>query len=230
MLKLTEHKKGLKMEGFLSLNTSTSCNPFCKKMSENKTCICSQCYGKYMERRYPRAKNAWIENFNILTSRLLSTDEIIPIINKINKKRKLSGVRFHSVGELFNDTHFTNFFKIIGKINIDIPVTIWSKRLEFFNKVSESYIKSSCNVIHSNPIFNSYLNPADDPDYILHTFNVYDSAEKMHEDIKQAVKNGIDIAECSGKCKECMICYPKQGIEMTRFAVFELTKKAQGIT
>ena len=228
MLKLTEHKKGLKMEGFLSLNTAPSCNDFCKKMRTDKDCICSQCYGKYMERRYPRAKQAWIDNFNDLTSSLMSYDDMATAFKKVNGKRKLAGLRIHSVGELFNDLHFTNILKFIGKIKIDIPVTIWTKRLGFFSQVSEEYIKKSCNVIHSNPLMNTYLNPADDPDYVLHTFNVYDNAEKMYADMA-FVKNykGITPIHCQGNCKDCMVCYPMQGVIVPRCAVFELTKKAQ---
>lgn len=234
MIKLTEHNKGLKMEGFLSLNTAPSCNDFCTKMSTNKDCICSQCYGKYMERRYPRAKRSWIDNFNALTSELLPYEVLNPVADIVNRKRKLAGFRIHSVGEFFNDIHVKNIFKFIGKIQVDIPVTLWTKRLNLldnYSNGSDEYLHKMCNIIHSNPIINTFINPSTDPDYVLHTFNVYDNELKMKADMAfVTVSMGIKCRECSGKCKDCMICYPMQGEYQERMAIFELTKKAQGKT
>jgi hypothetical protein len=229
VLKLTDHKNGLKMEGFLSLNTAPSCNDFCNRMKENKSLICSRCYGVYMQNRYPHAKASWTENFSILTSTFLSSADITPIIKRINSKRKLAGMRIHSVGELFNDIHAQNIQNIIKEIKVDIPVTIWTKRLNLIEGLKE---RLQCSIIYSNPVLNTFLSPhaySDIP--VLHTFNVYDDKIKMDADMHRAVNMlGIDVAECRGQCNECMICYPKYGNERTPLAIFELTKRARGKT
>ena len=239
MLKLTEHKNGLKMEGFRSLNTSPSINPFCQKMKEIKTCICSQCYGRYMETIYPRARASWIQNFKELTEEKTEalTDEMQVLADSINHKKgkRISGVRIHSVGELFNQNHIQNIFWFAFNINVDIPVTIWTKRTDLLNQAAaniKSMLKDKMiNVIRSNPTINTYLNPSLEEDYILHTFNVYDDDQKMHADMYHAhYYQGIKTFECHGSCKDCMVCYPKYQEPMERLMIFELSKKAQGKT
>jgi len=39
-----------------------------------------------------------------------------------------------------------------------------------------------------------------------------------------------EIYNCTGSCKDCMVCYPKYGETHAHCAIFELTKKAQGKT
>ena len=63
---------------------------------------------------------------------------------------------------------------------------------------------------------------------VLHTFNVYDDPVKMYADMNHAkYYQGYDVIECSGKCKECMICYPKYNSNNTRYMIFELTKRTK---
>lgn len=228
MVKITEHKKGLKMEGFLSLNTAPSINPFCEQMSKDKACICAQCYGKYMERRYPRAKHAWAENFKALTTAVLTDDQAANIADVFNRKRRLVGVRLHSVGEIYNDFHIENFRKIVSNIKVDIPVTIWTKRLSFIKGLKE---RLQCNIIYSNPRINTAIEPSHFADIpVLHTFNVYDDKVQQNADMARLKASGINTVECTGSCKDCMVCYPKYGTDAAHYAIFELTEKAQGKT
>jgi len=226
-IKLTEHKTGLKMERFLSLNTCTACNNFCQSMQQAKETICAQCYGAYMERRYPRARASWTENFKAMTTELLTPDSFIDSWRLINKRRKLSGVRIHSVGEIYNDTDVKNLALFISGINVDIPVTMWTKRIHMLT----NEFTRLCTVIYSNSKVNTYVAPVaiDSKVKPLHTFNVYDNEEMMHKDMYHArIHEGIPTFECRGSCKDCMVCYPKQGEEVKGMAIFELTKRAQG--
>jgi len=228
MIKLTNHKNGLKLEGFLSLNTSSMCNDFCNKMKENKSSICSQCYGRYMERRYPRTKKVWTDNFNELTRQVLSFADAYNLSEQINNKKNLSGFRIHSIGEIYNTLHMENIAMLVSCVDADIPVTMWTKRLTY---VKNLYSRLQCNLIYSNPIINTYV-PVNtvwtENCDVLHTFNVYSAPLLMKTHMAYAVNyQGYDVVECSGKCKDCMICYPSYKSSNTRFMIFELTKRTK---
>lgn len=228
MIKLTNHKKGLKLEGFLSLNTAPSCNTYCNLMASDKERICSQCYGRYMERRYPRAKKVWTDNFNELTTQALSFADAYNLSEQINNKKNLRGFRIHSIGEIYNTLHMENIAMLVSFVDADIPVTMWTKRLTY---VKNLYSRLQCNLIYSNPIINTYV-PVNtvwtENCDVLHTFNVYSDLLLMQADMAHAVNyQGYDVVECSGNCKDCMICYPSFNSSNTRFMIFELSKRTK---
>jgi hypothetical protein len=220
-IKITIHKKGLKLQHFLSINVLPG--EFCNKMHCNKKSICHQCYGYYMINRYNRLKNALKFNAEILSGRVLNQSEIEKISDYILNKKDLAGLRFNSIGEIINDIHMVNLQNIayeIRKKNKCIPITLWTKRKDLLFSVIE---KPFYNVIESNKFLNSYIDPAKD-NRISHTFNVYDNKTLMDKDIKKASKNGLNPVICTGLCSDCLICY---GQVKKHYTVFELTKKEQ---
>lgn len=216
-VKLTTHKKGLKMESFLSLNVAL-CD-FCDSMRSNKDCICSQCYAYYMSCRYKRLREMLKVNASELSTKILDNDEIEQIVKPVNLKEKVLGLRFDSLGELINEIHVINLQNIAHKVTSK-PVTLWTKRPALLFKVVE---KPAFKVIYSNPMLNSFINPDVKDSRICHTFNVYSDKNKMFEDIVEAQKMGLNTQVCHGSCKNCMVCYNH---DSTKKVVFELTKKA----
>lgn len=219
MINITNHKNGLKMEKFLSINVKL-CD-FCNEMSTNKALICSQCYAKYMINRYKRLKVSMENNFNELSTKILTNEEIDQTVKKINGKKNIAGLRFDSIGELINDKHVINLQNIALKVKANIPITLWTKRPAMLFKVLS---KPAFRVIYSNPIINSYIDPKQKDARISHTFNVYDNPQKMADDITDAHSKGINAVECHGKCNICMYCY---NFDDDHKAIFELTKRAQ---
>jgi hypothetical protein len=220
-VKITVHKKGLKMQYFLSLNVLPG--SFCDKMHCNKKSICNQCYGYYMINRYGRLKKALQFNSDILSARILTQSEIENIAQYIINKKDISGLRFNSIGELINDLHMINLQNItyeIRKKDKCIPITLWTKRKDLLFSVID---KPFYNVIESNKFLNSFIDPARDK-RISHTFNVYDDKVIMDKAIKKASKNGLNPIVCTGLCSDCLICY---GPTKKHYIIFELTKKAQ---
>ena len=232
-VKLTTHKKGLKLESFISLNVSL-CG-YCRVQQADKLKICSQCYGAYMMNRYSNLKKALEFNYRVLSTRILTSKECKDIEKKINGKKDLSGLRFDSIGELINDIHVQNLENIAYEIDIDkVPVTIWTKRPLLLFKVLD---KPLFNVIVSTEYINTFKTVYQVQDElwkvygltfdILHTFNVYDDIDKMNADMEWCLNHDIDTAVCHGKCKDCMICYPVRNQRRLPYAIFELSKKAQ---
>jgi hypothetical protein len=223
---ITEHKKGLKLENFLSLNVMPG--EFCEENKTDCTKICSRCYGYYMITRYPRLKKCLIENSRILSGRSLSSGEIDLISSLINAQNKIA-LRLNSIGELINPVHIRNYNEIAGRVKI--PVTLWTKRSDLlfdeFNRpaYNETDNKPAFKVIRSCHSINRYILPGGCDPRIQHTFNVYDNPELMIRDMNYEKENGMPVMECRGSCHECMICYNPR--IRRRYTIFELTKKAQ---
>jgi len=222
ILKLTYHKKGLKMGRFLSLNVNPKYNDFCNTCHKDKKTICSECYAFYMINRYKRLSESTKFNALKLSEKYLLSSEVDQVVKEITHKRNLSGLRFNSLGELINDKHVVNLQSIaynVKKINPEIPITLWTKRTKLlFSVVEKPFYK----IIQSSLIKNKYVIPKDER--ISHTFNVYDNEVKMLRDIKTLNKKGLNTAICHGSCKDCMLCYNNN---QERKIIFELTKRAQ---
>ena len=223
-VKITEHKNNGKLSGFLSINVFPG--EYCEKAREVKSSICSQCYGYYMINRYPRLKSALKFNSDVLSSRILTSRECKDIEKKINGKKNLSGLRFNSIGKLINDYHVINLNNIAYEIDPIIPITLWTKRDDLVFKVLD---KPLFKIIESARNLNRFLLPVNCDDRIQHTFNVYDNESLMYQDIRsiEQYKKDIPVKICHGKCKECMICYSHIDYTEKRYAIFELSKRAQ---
>jgi hypothetical protein len=182
-LHITKHTSG-KMNGFISINTSSLDNDFCKSCRLNNELICSKCYaGKYESFRQ-HLKNNLENNSKILSSNKLTNNDI-PIIN--NKY-----VRLHSFGELYNLNHLMNFISIANK-NIDTTFTLFTKRLNLIKEV-ENLIPKNMIIIASSMHLNIPLNKEDIPERVNKVFTVYDK------------KSEVTI-NCSQACSSCMKCY-----------------------
>lgn len=193
-LKITTHTKTGKLAGFQSLNTSVALNTFCSKMRDTES-VCKACYAANMEKAYKGLRVNIQSNGELLSKSILETHQL-PRINA-------NAFRFHSTGELINETHMINFINIA----LDNPRTrfvLWTKRRDVINKtLAKRSLPDNFKLIYSN-------SKVDDEDIKLpkHFIKVFSVYSKGTED-KQAIN-------CSGKCQDCMTCYSDNAVTHIR--------------
>jgi len=184
-LKVTNHNQSGKLAGFRSLNTSVEKNTFCQKMREQDS-ICKKCYAANMEKAYKGLRLNIQKNSDILASRILERHEL-PRINDL-------AFRFHSTGELINETHMINFINIA----LDNPRTrfvLWTKRKDIINKtLAKRSLPANFKLIFSNAKVDS--KDIKLPKHFIKIFSVYSKENPTKAEIN-----------CHGKCQDCMVCY-----------------------
>lgn len=195
-IKLTYHKEN-KLEGIVSLNTSTFFNSFCnaigcrkeKRKDRKKDKICHYCYAEKNELIYKNLEKVLVDN-----SKILSETKVKPFF--INA----AYVRIHSFGELINDQHMENIYNI-AKFNKHVTFCLMTKRYN----IAMKYPKLK-NVIYiaSSPIINKKITDEKVLSYFDKTFTVYEPDFDIE-------KLGLKI-NCHGlSCKDCKKCYTRRG-------------------
>jgi len=196
----TDHRA--KMEGMVSLNTSTECNPFCKEMQKNSEFVCSHCYAHQMERMYGKGLGyiaKYKANGEILSSRNLTESELGWLTVELGTRRI---VRFHSFGELLNMIHLNNFVRIA----VALPKTtfaLWSKRIDLIKKLKDK--PKNLILIYSTPRLD------DSTPYIPKGFDKVFSVYRK----KVVEKNNIAV-NCNSRCIDCQKCYTLKGPKQIR--------------
>jgi len=181
-LKITNKMTG-KMEGMISLNTSSLNNKFCIAMAK-KDLICSKCYSNQMLKMYKNADAAFQHNGRLLSEGKL---EDLPRFNA-------AFVRFNAFGELINDSHMYNLIKICEH-NPNTTFTLWTKKKGIVIKMLGQYgkPKNLLLVYSSEEVGVRELLPL----YFDKVFTVYGKVSK------------IDINCGDKKCFDCRLCYTK---------------------
>jgi len=181
-LKITKRMTG-KMEGMISLNTSSLNNKFCIAMSK-KDIICSKCYSNRMLKMYKTADGAFQHNGRLLSEGKL---EDLPQFNA-------AFVRFNAFGELINDTHLYNLVRICNA-NPQTTFTLWTKKKGIVAKILAQYGKPNnmLLVYSSEGVGVRELLPL----YFDKVFTVYDKVSQ------------VDINCGDKKCFDCRLCYTK---------------------
>jgi hypothetical protein len=202
-----------KMEGVGSISTNPTENKFCRVMSQGShrgkgRCtgsVCRRCYsvsglipGKDKSKPAPRETSIAGLSRN---SRLLS-QQIIENVPKI----KQHFFRFSAEGELINEVHLLNLYKI-ARANPGVRFTLWTKRPDIVASTASKYGRSypkpqNLHLIRSAPYLNT---PVDIPRGFEKVFTVYtpEYLEK-HPEIKII---------CGAKsCVNCKVCYTNNNI------------------
>ena len=197
-----------KMSGLSSISTACSVNPHCiarreaeqKKLDagliKDNECVCLHCYAFNMLKRYKTMSNSLENNAEVLTSRILSD-------NEIPKLYSITGYfRFEAFGDLINEIQVINYFKI-ANANPDIKTALWTKNPQIIAKAIKKYnltkpenlviIGSSYNV--NEPEIKKYQKY----DFIDNIFTVYTK--------DYAKKNNIKITCGGNSCAACGKCY-----------------------
>jgi hypothetical protein len=186
-LVITDEMSG-KMKGMWSLNTSPSINPFCLKMRACENAICKSCYSKISEARFKNSKQAWINNYHVLSSSILRTKDI-PIF-------KQDIFRLQAHGDLVNRTHYKNLIKIV-EANPQTTFVLWTKNLPVIYK--DGIIKlPNLIYVYSTPQLNDMYPIL--PYGFDRVFSVYTRA---------FVKENKVRINCALHCDSCRKCYSR---------------------
>jgi hypothetical protein len=183
MEKLKITKGAGKMEGLGSCNSNPLNNEFCRKMSEGNT-ICKECYSIKSLKSYRKGcVPAWTHNGTVLSTADHSVEDM-PFLNQ-------SIFRIHSHGELINNKHCRNIFRLA----LRNPKTIfgfWTKRKDIVRRCGME-VPENVIMIYSNPRIDKVITRV--PKGFHKVFNVVSS-----EDIMKV--------NCGArKCVECQRCY-----------------------
>jgi len=183
-----------KMRFMQMINTSTSVNPFCRKMHKIAGTVCASCYAGRLEALRKTMQKAYGRNGKLLSSNLMRLSEIekLPIYSKY--------VRFNAFGELINLIHLHNLVNI-AMIHNQHTFALWTKRPELVKQLLSFGIPIPSNMILVFSTFNkNVLNPVL-PSGFDKVFTVYNR--------KFARENNVKI-NCAGKsCIDCLNCYKK---------------------
>jgi len=187
--KVHQSKMTGKLQGLQAISTNTTTNKFCNKMnkSNNIDVICKHCYSHSMLNTYRKNMQASLQRNSDALSLEELKDNDIPIINQLY-------MRFNAHGELINEMHINNLFKICIK-NSSVTFALWTKRKDIVIKyiAKLGYKPKNLKLIFSNSIINTIVEP---PKHFDSTFNNVDS-DKMK-----------DKQNCTGqKCIDCLLCY-----------------------
>jgi len=170
-----------KMQFINSINTNTLTNDYCMTKCSFK----GKCYSRKQINRWQSNGIAWQKNSDKLSKSIIDYD-LLPKFYNTNF------VRFHSHGELINDIHLVNFMNICNK-NEDVTFTLWTKRNDLIKRHFKNHKKpKNLILIFSNSKFDKPMDQI--PLHFDKTFNVINKDSNIR-------------ANCSGKCKDCMICY-----------------------
>lgn len=186
-----------KMKGMWSLSTSPR-NHLCYKHSKCKGSICEHCYSLAMQNQYSELDKVLQKNTEILTSRLLSENEL----PRINNKLKL--FRYESFGDSTATVQVANYFNI-AEHNPEIKFALWTKNPWIINAAMEEYgISKPKNLVIIGSSY--YINQPMTEfykkyDFIDNIFTVYD---------KEYINNHHVDINCGGRsCRDCKKCYQK---------------------
>ena len=201
MMNISEFKKNTgihitmnhtgKMSGMISLSTSNLVNPFCIAHRKCEGSICQKCYACAQMKRYTTMQKCLSDNFDILTSKVL-TDEQIPMINACF-------FRFESFGDVYNVNQVANYFKIAA-FNPNVHFALWTKNPAIIAAAIKAGFEKPSNLVII--LSSLYINQvADDSKYpfIDKVFTVYDA--------KTIESENIDINCGARNCFTCQKCY-----------------------
>lgn len=198
-LHITTNHSG-KMDGMISLSTSPNVNKQCNKNCLIDGAICQKCFSKKQTKMYTNQDLALIKNHEILTSAILS-DEDLPIINALY-------FRFEAFGDLDNEIQCINYFNI-AKNNPFVNFTIWTKNPHIMKKaIDQGHEKpQNLTVIYSSLFINKSVKIETlqkKYPFIDKVFTVYD---------QETIKNeNIEINCGARSCMKCLKCYRKNDI------------------
>lgn len=198
LINVTKHSG--KMAGIPSISTSCILNARCQKRVNCDKSICNNCFAhSYMKFR-KELREALERNFNILTERILTKEEITAL--NIN----VCFFRFESFGDLNNNIQLINYINICKNYK-NTRFALWTKNIDILLSVfsQKKYRKPrNLSLIISSPLLNvafpkSFVEKVNAIVCIDVVFTVYtkDFAEK----------NNITI-NCGAKhCLSCLQCY-----------------------
>ena len=208
-LKVTEH--GGKLEGMHSLSTTCCCNPYCKARMEKEDLVCHECFSEALQKMRKELRASLENNFRILTSRILESDEL-PLLNDIIS-------RIESFGDLYNVIQAINYIHYCEK-NAETTFGWWTKNLAILKKGLEvcgyhgAEKPKNVIIIYSSPKKNVEVKLEDvqkNYPFVDKVFTVF-SPEYIVEHPEL-----IPTICCGAKqCMACRLCYSHNNVKQIR--------------
>ena len=198
LINITKH--GGKMAGIPSISTSCILNSRCQKRVSCNTSICHNCFAhSYMKFR-KELREALERNFNILTERILTKEEIAAL--NIN----VCFFRFESFGDLNNNIQLINYINICRYYK-NTRFALWTKNIDILLSVfsQKKYRKPrNLSLIISSPLLNvafpiSFVEKINKVVHVDVVFTVYTKEFAINHNI---------VINCGAKhCLSCLQCY-----------------------
>lgn len=186
-----------KMEGMLSISTTSARNCFCQKMQGQEGTVCSKCYtNKGFLKTVVNSKKL-NKNYEILTSQDVEWKKVKDIY-LINGYRF---IRIEAFGELANLKQLENYYNL-AKAFPKKRFTIWTKRIDLLEKSTLEKPKNLTLILSSLKIDMKQEHKLDVIDKVFTVFTK-EGAETQNEKINCGAK----------KCAECKICYTKNKVK-----------------
>ena len=186
-----------KMAGMMSLSTSNLVNPFCIAHRACKGSVCEKCYACAQMKHYTSMQKCLADNFEILTTKLLFSDEI-PVINA-------QVFRFESFGDIYNAVQVANYFNIC-KANPQTRFALWSKNPAIIAQaISAGFAKPDNLVIILSSLYINEVASIEKWAFVDKVFTVYDSATIENKN--------VNINCGANNCFTCQKCYNKDNGE-----------------
>lgn len=178
-----------KLDGIRAINTSPLDNSFCEHNSQREQLICAHCYSRSMLQRHRvNCREPWCRNGDILSSRLLTQDELPLIDTEL--------CRFQAHGELHNAIHAENLYAIARK-NPEVAFAFWTKRPELVDILTRP---DNVILIYSSPRVGVRSELPRGFDKVFTVFT------------KEQAESGVDI-NCGAKsCNDCRLCYERNRV------------------
>ena len=198
LINITKH--GGKMDGIPSISTSCILNARCQKRVNCDKSVCHNCFAhSYMKFR-KELREALERNFNIITKRILTKEEIAAL--NIN----VCFFRFVSFGDLNNNIQLINYINICKNYK-NTRFALWTKNVDILLSVfsQKKYRKpKNLSLVISSPLLNvafpvSFVEKINKVVHIDVVFTVYS---------KEFAKNNNIVINCGAKhCLSCLQCY-----------------------
>lgn len=173
-----------KMTGFVSLNGDTTTNTFCAEMQKSSS-VCQRGYSQRALKSYRSgAAGRFALNQESLRHPYPMPDRYIPWVGA-------TVVRLFSHGDVEDANMAANVLQIVRAYPGSLFVA-WSKNTTAWNAAIATHGKpANLRLIYSNGSIGHVRHTP--PEGWDMTFNV--------------VEKGTAVANCHGKCAECMVCY-----------------------
>lgn len=196
---VTMHTDGTKMDGIQSISTSVLKNPICQARRKCPDSICAKCYANTLCKMRKNMEVHLAENFDKLSSRLLTRQEaaLVPVSTLI--------ARIESFGDVATVTQARNYIRIIRAHQCS-RWGIWSKNWGIWHAAFLQDGKPrNCTFVLSSTELNHRADvPERMREYVDHVFTVWD--RKTYDAMFKGGKT-----ECAGiQCMKCQKCYKKR--------------------
>lgn len=152
--KIWESEMTGKLTGIPSYGTTCKCNPYCQLRMMNGDLVCSRCYADATTSRYPSLEKHLEENFELLTTEILSNRDLPRVYTRF--------ARIEAFGDVANTIQASNYLNLINE-NPDTFFGVWTKNVVIWDEIFKTENKpKNCKMVRSSERLNE---PADVNEY-----------------------------------------------------------------